>query len=68
MPNKDELEVRQTFGNGDPEPLCSFGCPFVKTVDDTTCFCLLYRKKLTYIDTGNNELCDRCEECLNDKT
>jgi len=37
--------------------------PFVKVVDKTTAFCLLYRKVLNYEETGNNDICNRCNDC-----
>lgn len=63
MITDEEASVRQFIGNGDV--LCSFHCPFVKSVNSSSCFCLLFKKKLRYINTGNNELCYRCDECLN---
>ena len=65
MITNEELSVRKFTGNGDV--LCSFHCPFVKSVDNNSCFCLLFKKSLRYIDTGNNEICDRCEECIKSK-
>ena len=62
---RDELSVRRFNGNGDV--LCSFKCPFVKIVDNQTAFCFLYRKTLNYYDTGNNEICERCFECAEEK-
>lgn len=60
--NKDELSVRRFCGNGNV--LCSFECPFCKVVDNETAFCCLYRKILRYEETGNNDICERCEECI----
>lgn len=61
-PNADELSVRQVWGN--EEVLCSFNCPFVSVVDSQTAFCSLFKRKLVYYDTGNGEICNRCEECM----
>ena len=61
MATTEEKSVRRFAGNGDV--LCDFNCPFNKIVDDATGFCLLYRRRLSYVDTGNNEICDRCQEC-----
>ena len=57
--NEDELSVRRFNGN----VLCDFSCPFCKVVDSNTAFCFLFRKKLCYEETGNNDLCHRCNEC-----
>ena len=57
-PNNAELSVRQFDGK-----LCEFNCPFVKIVKDGVGFCLLFRCALRYTETGNNDLCYRCEEC-----
>ena len=57
----EELSVRRFGGNG--EVLCSFDCPFNSIVDDNTGFCSIFKRKLTYHETGNNDLCYRCEEC-----
>ena len=62
-PNRDELEVRRFAGNGDV--LCDLGhCPFNSVVDNKTAFCSLFRTKLSYEETGNNDLCRRCKECF----
>jgi len=58
----DELSIRRFAGNDDV--LCSFSCPFCRVVDSHAAFCLLYRKKLNYVETGNNDICDRCAECM----
>jgi hypothetical protein len=60
--NDDELSVRRFWGKDDV--LCSFKCPFCKVVDNNTAFCLLYRMKLNYVETGNNDICNRCQICL----
>ena len=64
-PTQEEFSVRRFAGNGDV--LCDIGydgCPFVNIVGSDSGFCQLYRKKLSYVETGNNDICRRCEECL----
>jgi len=61
------LKVRKFAGNGDV--LCALGyhpCPFVHITGKDKGFCSLFNKPLTYMETGNNDLCDRCEECKNE--
>ena len=61
---KEELSVRKFAGNGDV--LCDIGCqgcPFNNIIGETQGFCLLYKKILRYYETGNNDLCYRCNEC-----
>jgi len=59
----DGLAAIKTWGNGDL--LCNLGhCPFVKVTGETTGYCKLFMKALRYYDTGNNELCYRCAECI----
>ena len=64
--NKDELSCRRFDGNGNV--LCgintNYRCPFVRIVDRNTAFCLLFRCKIHYVETGNNDLCYRCDGCL----
>ena len=63
--NTDELSVRRFAGNGDV--LCDLSCcPFCEVVDSKTAFCSLYRRKLRYEETGNNDICERCLDCLHD--
>lgn len=65
MPTQQELDARRFGGNGDV--LCDIGyrgCPFVKINGTNSAFCLLYRESLSYMETGNNDLCDRCRECI----
>lgn len=62
-------QPRQFWGLGDA--LCSFSCPHCNSTNcnrtnSVDCYCVLYKKKLKYEDTGNNEFCYRCEECLAD--
>jgi hypothetical protein len=67
MPTREELDARRTCGNDNV--LCDIGysgCPFVKINGTTSGFCLLYRKSLVYVETGNNDLCTRCLECKSD--
>lgn len=63
----EQLDARRFAGN--KNVLCNIGnkgCPFVKITGDTSGFCLLYNVNLTYCETGNNDICDRCNECLED--
>lgn len=62
MPTDEELSVRRFDGNEDV--LCDFKCPFVHVIEDGLAYCSLFKKRLNYYETGNNDICKRCGECL----
>jgi len=61
-PHPEELSVRRFSGNG--MRLCAFRCPHQHTVEDGLAYCSLFKRRLNYYETGNNDICERCEECI----
>ena len=62
--SKDTLNSRCFAGNNNV--LCDIGndgCPFVRIYRHIKGYCLLYKVSLNYYDTGNNQICHRCNEC-----
>ena len=63
----EQLQARRFGGNGDV--LCDIGrsgCAFVRVQGSDKAFCLLYNNSLSYVETGNNDICSRCDNCLRD--
>lgn len=61
----EQLQARRFGGNGDV--LCNIGragCAFVKVQGSDSAFCLLYQRALSYVETGNNDICRRCDDCV----
>jgi len=65
MKTAEQLQARRFGGNGDV--LCDIGrsgCAFVRIQGSDKAFCLLYNMSLSYVETGNNDICKRCDNCL----